>query len=252
MKTNLQLPARMELIAKLVKGNTAADIGTDHGFVPIHLYLSGKCSRVILADINEGPLEKAKENLALYQVPQEAAELRLGSGLEVLKPYEADSVIIAGMGGELICDILGKEPFKTETIPQFVLQPRTRESVLRRWLLDNGFYITDERLVEERGRICQIIVCEPAVRASETTAILAERIHDDFEMEYPPFWFLREEERPILQKFAVRELARLAGRLDDLERSQDPQAVQKQKELIQSYKARLEGIFAEIFPKGLE
>ncbi|MCF0150244.1 MAG: SAM-dependent methyltransferase [Firmicutes bacterium] len=250
MKTDILLSPRLELIAQLVKGNIAADIGTDHGFVPIRLLLSGKCQQVILADINEGPLQKAKENLQAYSISPDMAPLRLGSGLQVLSPYEADTVIIAGMGGELIAEILAEEPAKNETFARFILQPRTKEAVLRRWLLENGFYITDERLVEERDRICQVLVAEPVMRASEEAAICAERIRDGFELQYPPFWFLRESERQVLKRFAQKELKRLENLLCQLQRSSDRDAVADAIRRIRQDLQRLTAILSEIFPNG--
>ncbi len=146
----------------VVKGLPAADVGTDHGYAAITLLRSGLVPKVILTDINEGPLLRAKRSLqACGMDASEDAELRLGPGLCPLAAGEAASVIIAGMGGELIRDILAEDPGKTASFSRFVLQPRTRSGALRRWLFDSGFAVTDERLAMENGRICEIIVAEP-------------------------------------------------------------------------------------------
>ena len=87
-------------------------------------------------------------------------EVRLGSGLEPIERGEADSVVIAGMGGELIRDILAADITKSRSFKRFVFQPRRRAGVLRRYLAENGFYITDERVCVENGHYCQIIAAE--------------------------------------------------------------------------------------------
>lgn len=103
----MKLSDRLQLIADEINiGETMADIGTDHGFLPLYLLDSGKCPHVIMADISPGSLKKAEENCQLYDKTREY-DLRLGNGIDVLADGEVDVVAIAGMGGLLICDILG-------------------------------------------------------------------------------------------------------------------------------------------------
>ncbi len=155
----MKLSERMRKIACLVRGGSCADIGTDHGHIPIWLSLEGRCGKLILTDIAEGPLQKARENIA--GLGANLSDLRLGAGLEPLEAGEAETVIIAGMGGELIASILEKDPVKTFSFSRFVLQPRSREAALRMRLEKMGLPVTGEYLVREGRRICQIIVCEP-------------------------------------------------------------------------------------------
>ncbi|MBQ9931053.1 MAG: SAM-dependent methyltransferase [Firmicutes bacterium] len=138
-----------------------ADVGTDHGFLPLFLWQKGICPHVILCDVNEGPLAKAKGNLEKL-VPGEAFDLRLGSGLEPFGPEEADTVVIAGMGGLLIADILDHDLEKTRNFKKLILQPRNAQDKLRQYLWEKGLPITAEKLVREGRYICEILVVEPA------------------------------------------------------------------------------------------
>jgi len=153
-----KLTDRLQLMAdNITKGQTMADIGTDHGFLPLYLYENGICPKVILADVSAGSLDKAKENCG----ENEAFDYRLGDGLKVLEYGEVDAVAIAGMGGRLMCKILGVDIQKIKSYKKFILQPRNGQGELRKWLIDNGFYITRELLVREGKFICEIIVAEP-------------------------------------------------------------------------------------------
>lgn len=105
----MKLTPRLQKIADEIKpGETMADIGTDHGFLPLFLWEQGISPQVIMADISKGSLDKAAENCRLL-APDTDFDLRLGSGLEVLAPAEVDTVVMAGIGGNLICELLGKD-----------------------------------------------------------------------------------------------------------------------------------------------
>ena len=152
----------MKTLASFVlPGEKVADIGTDHGFVPIDLLAENIVPFAILTDINEGPLEKAKNNLDRICILPEFYELRKGDGLEPLNNGEVSSVIIAGMGGETIVDILSWDITKSRSYKRLILQPRKRAWELREWLYNNGFIIENEKLVLEDEKICEIIVAKP-------------------------------------------------------------------------------------------
>lgn len=158
----VKLSARLQKIADFIEpGESVADIGTDHGFLPAALWESGKSPRVILSDINAGPLKKAKTNLDRY-FPDKKFDLRIGNGIRTLEPAEVDTIVIAGMGGLMIADILGGNLEKSKTYRKLILQPRNAQDKLRRWLLENGFTIRDEALVRERKYLCEIIVAVPS------------------------------------------------------------------------------------------
>ena len=161
-KMELKLTDRMQVIADLVgSGEVAADIGTDHGYIPLWLLMNGRCSDVILADVNQGPLDRAAANAALYLGQDEAdkLDLRLGSGIEVLEKGEADTVMIAGMGGILIRDILSHDIEKTRALKKLILQPRNNSAELRGWIMSalDDFTIVKERVVKEGKKYSEIL-----------------------------------------------------------------------------------------------
>lgn len=161
----IKLSDRLQMIADLIeKGQTVADIGTDHGFLPMFLWESKKSPKVILADISKGSLQKAIDNVYMQDYNEETIkkyfDFRLGNGIQVLENGEVDTVVIAGMGGILMTEILGDNIEKTKSIKKFILQPRNGQGKLRWWLLNNGFTILDEKLVREGKFICEIIFVE--------------------------------------------------------------------------------------------
>ena len=138
----------MQTIADMVtEGGSAADIGTDHGYIPAYLVETGICPKVILTDIAEDPLERAKRYFGKKGLE---GDFRLGAGLEVIEPSEVSTVIIAGMGGETIIDILGKDLEKSHSFKRLVLQPRTFAGKLRVWLSENGFRFCGYALCREK------------------------------------------------------------------------------------------------------
>jgi tRNA (adenine22-N1)-methyltransferase len=145
---------RIRKIASYVSaGESVADIGSDHGYLPIWLVREDVCSRVIITDVAEGPLAIARANVRSYGL----TDCRLGDGLAPLAPGEVDAVVIAGMGGETMRDILGADPAKTASFAKFILQPRTKADLLRAWLTER-YEIAAEDMARERGRPCPIIV----------------------------------------------------------------------------------------------
>jgi len=157
----IKLSDRLEMIANLIDENeTMADIGTDHGFLPVSLWERGICKKIILSDVNKGPLEKASDNIKATN-PGVEFDLRLGNGLETILLGEVSTLVIAGMGGVLITEILEADLKKSKSFKKIILQPRNGQSKLRYWLLANGFIIIKEELVKEGIYICEVIVTEP-------------------------------------------------------------------------------------------
>lgn len=162
----VKLSDRLAVIAgDIHTGETVADIGTDHGLLPIFLWENRISPKVVLIDINEGPLEKAKENIRKH-LPGQELDMRLGSGIEPLREREVDTVVIAGMGGLLMADILSVDLKKSKSFSKYILQPRNAPDKLRKWLLTNGFMIEKEHLVQEGRFLCEVIT----VRASDADA----------------------------------------------------------------------------------
>ena len=162
------LSERMQAIEDMVlPGLPVADIGTDHGLIPADILLKGICPFAVLTDINPGPLEKCRENLGSFGVDPSMYSIIQGDGLDPVGDGGFGTVIIAGMGGELIISMFeytGWSVSRPEGVPvadRFVLQPRTHSDDLRAYLTEDGFRLCDYRLAKERGRICEIYAVEP-------------------------------------------------------------------------------------------
>lgn len=140
-----------------------ADIGTDHAYLPIYLAESGHIGKIIATDITDGPISKARANIKAHNL-KGRIELRQGDGLSPILPGEADAVIIAGMGGKLICDILDKANWVINQDITLILQPMTMAHAVRRFLAESGFRIDGEVAICEGFRIYTVI---RAVRGSE-------------------------------------------------------------------------------------
>lgn len=150
----MELKGRLKLIADLTpKCNIVCDIGTDHAYIPIYLVMNKKCQRALACDVRKGPIGFAEKNIAEYGLSQYIST-RIGYGLEPLEDNEVDVVVIAGMGGLLIKEILEKGFGKAKRANALIIQPMNAIELVRRWLCENGFDIFDERLAkEEEDRI---------------------------------------------------------------------------------------------------
>jgi tRNA (adenine22-N1)-methyltransferase len=156
----MKLTPRLQTIADLIEpGSVIGDVGTDHGYLPIYLIEKGICSSAIATDINAGPAENARQAVRGAGL-LENIDIRLGGGLLPYSVGEVDTVIIAGMGGLLIRDILIERPEMTQSVKRFILQPMVAQDELRRWLCQNHFKITNEMLSVEGQRIYEVMVVE--------------------------------------------------------------------------------------------
>lgn len=141
------------------EGKRFADIGTDHAYLPIYLMGINKISFAVAADINKGPLDKAKENIEKYGY-NDSIKTVLCDGLKKVSPEEVDDIAIFGMGGELIVKIIDEAPWLKDSSKRLILQPMTHPEKLREYLCTNGFTIVDESLSYDRGKIYQTICAE--------------------------------------------------------------------------------------------
>lgn len=141
---------RLLCAASMVRrGGTLADIGTDHAHLPVWLIQNGVCEKAIAADIGEGPAAAARRTVQEAGLA-DCIEVRVGDGLSVLRSDEATEIVIAGMGGETIIDILSAAPWlKDGADRRLVLQPMTKTVELRAWLYQNGFSIAEEHLIKD-------------------------------------------------------------------------------------------------------
>lgn len=141
MNSKINLDSRLLMCADFVRKDAKlADIGTDHAYLPLWLCLSGKCPSAIAADINPEPLSRGESAIKNANA-ENLVKTRLSNGLEKIASDEADDVVIAGMGGELISTILENCPYSKNPEKHFILQPMTKSEVLIKYLCDNGFEI---------------------------------------------------------------------------------------------------------------
>lgn len=145
----IKLSPRLEAIVRLVPGfGGVADVGTDHGYIPVRLSLRGHVGGLFATDINEGPLEHARQTASEYGLDGKIS-FHLCDGLRTLDSDGIYTVIIAGMGGETIASILSAAPWTKLDGRLLILQPMSKASFLRSWLYENGYKVLSEHLVED-------------------------------------------------------------------------------------------------------
>ena len=163
----IKLTPRLQAAASLVRsGAAAADIGTDHAYLPAYLCQTGKIPRAIATDVRKGPLENAAKTLEEHGL-SDRVSLRLSDGLESFGPDEVNEILICGMGGILIADILSRAAWLCEKDVHLVLQPMSHPQFVRAFLCEKGFYIDRELYVREGRRV---YLCLSAVYTGVNTA----------------------------------------------------------------------------------
>lgn len=159
--TNLpKLDSRLQTaVIYLRKGTVMYDVGTDHAYLPIYSVAMGISSSAVASDINEGPTERARANVASYGMSDRITVLR-SDGLSGAEKFAPSDIVIFGMGGELIADIIEKAPYVKNEKIRLILQPMTCSDILRDFLAENGFAIKSETLSEDTGKIYVTICTE--------------------------------------------------------------------------------------------
>ncbi len=151
------LTPRLRCVASFAEeGCRLADVGTDHAYIPIWLVQKGIAKSAIAMDINKGPLTRADENIKRFSL-EDKVSTRLSNGLEKLCPGEADTVVIAGMGGMLINEILDAAKHVYSSVRRYILQPMTAVEETRTFLAENGFAIESEQLAQEDEKVYCIL-----------------------------------------------------------------------------------------------
>lgn len=145
----------LKIASFIKKGERVADIGTDHGYLPIYLRKEGISPAVLACDIKESPLAVAKKNVALSNT--DGIDFRLCDGLSGIAAEEVDAIIIAGMGGELICEIIKACPWAKGSRKHFILQPMNSPEAVREFLYKNGYKITAESATTDAGRVYTVL-----------------------------------------------------------------------------------------------
>ncbi|MCR1971564.1 class I SAM-dependent methyltransferase [Clostridium cochlearium] len=186
----MDISLRLKSIASMVdRCDVCVDIGTDHGYIPIYLIDNHICNRVIATDINKEPLNRAKENVTKRRY-SDKVDFRLGSGLNTIDKNEADVAIIAGMGGNLIKEIIGENIEKFKSFKYLIVQPVQNVDVLRKYIYSKGFDIIEEKICIEDDKFYEII------KIKYNSVIIEE---EDIFYEVSKYLYERKDEK--LKKF---------------------------------------------------
>lgn len=198
----MQLSRRLQRVAaNVLSGGVVADIGCDHGFTSIYLVSGGQAASAIAMDINPGPLQRATEHVQSYGM-QNQIQIRLSDGTQALRPGEADTILISGMGGGLIERILRQNPDVTGSARELVLSPQSEIFRVRKTLHDMGFQIASEEMISDMGKYYVIIRAVPGKE---------NYFRED---EYIYGKYLIDQRNPLLQEFLEKELVRICGILE--------------------------------------
>lgn len=218
----MELSKRLKFIVNHIdKVISLSDIGTDHGYIPLYALRTGLCERAIASDINKEPLDKARLN-ALLEGMGDELEFRLGSGLEPLKEGEVQAVIIAGMGANLIKDILEKDIEKVDNLDYLILQPAQNPKFLREYLYTSGYEIIEEDLCKDSGKYYELFKVKR--KALESTIL------DDIYYEISPKLLMSKH--PLMKEYLQSKLDIYNKILDDLSKDVDSEAaVNKKREI---------------------
>lgn len=209
----MQLSDRLKLVADFVtEGYKMADIGTDHGYIPIELVERGIVPSAIAMDINRGPLSRAEEHIRAKGLADKI-ETRLSDGLEKLNSGEADSVVIAGMGGALTVKILREGRGILDSVKELILSPHTEVFQVREYLIKNRFNIVREAMVYDMGKYYTVI------KAVHTDDVHIKDEYDRDRNNYIYGKLLPEEKSPIFLEYLRCEISKQKEILKNMEKS---------------------------------
>nr|WP_094234282.1 class I SAM-dependent methyltransferase [Mogibacterium pumilum]ASS38047.1 hypothetical protein AXF17_06165 [Mogibacterium pumilum] len=183
----MKISDRIKVICDAVTpGETIADIGTDHAYVPLILYKRNISPDVIMCDISADSLSKARESFTAAEITMPESSFRIGDGLDVIDKGEVDALIIAGLGGVTIVDILSNDIDKLQSFKKLILQPRNNSGPLRSFLYRYGFDITDNKLVKEGKFSCEVIVAVKTsnINSENSSSYVRELPYEDTDIRW--------------------------------------------------------------------
>lgn len=231
----MKLSNRLQLILDHIPhGSRLADIGSDHALLPTAAVESGTCVSAIAGEVNSGPFQAAVKQVREAGLTQTVA-VRLGDGLEVLKPGEVDVITISGMGGGLIASILDRGMEKLTGVSRLVLQPNVGEDILRKWLLAHQWVLINEHILEEDGKIYEVLIAEPAEQTGleMTNETLYKEYTLDGGIVLSTDWLLRfgpwliQRPTSVFHSKWKSEIQKLNGILRSLSKSEQASAEEK-------------------------
>ncbi|MCR5302662.1 MAG: class I SAM-dependent methyltransferase [Lachnospiraceae bacterium] len=203
------LSERLSAVAEMITpGLAVADIGCDHAYLSIYLARENISPRIIACDINSGPVMRARENIGDVEL-DDRIEVRQGDGLAVIDPGEAESVVIAGMGGKLMARIIEEGAAILKEARELIMEPQSEVGYLRHFLQDSGYRIISENMVTEEGKFYPIL----------------KAVHGQMNWESEVYFrygkILLREENPVLHEFLIVEKNYLSGLLKELSEKED-------------------------------
>lgn len=215
-----QLSKRLTAVAAMVSsGSRLADIGTDHAYVPIRLVQEGRIPGALAMDVKDGPLARAREHIR-EQGLEQYIQTRKSDGLVALQPGEADTVLMAGMGGLLMIRILEAGHCHWQQVPEWILQPQSKVGEVRRFVREAGFTIEDEDFVEEDGKYYPMMrLIGPGAEqktgscdagSSGNAGINVGTAESWSQVEYAFGKLLLQRHDPVLREFLLKEKAKYA------------------------------------------
>lgn len=240
---DMKLSRRLEMIMELIPEHSRlADIGSDHALLPVAAVQSGRVVQAVAGEVNQGPFKAAAKQVAEAGLQGQIA-VRRGDGLAVIEAGEVDVITIAGMGGSLIASILDNGLDKLRDVQLLIMQPNVGEDILRRWLMEHGWLLTSEKILEEDGKIYEILTAVPEL---EDERISSRMLYE--EQEWPVSngkgtftvtselllrmgpWLLKEPTSVLRDKWNS-ELDKLHGILESLSASKQESAEVKSRQL---------------------
>ena len=196
----MELSKRLQAVADLVtEGASVADIGTDHGYIPIYLIEHHIAEKVIALDINRGPLERARMHIVGHGL-KEKIETRLSDGLEKVLPGEVDTMIAAGMGGGLVIKILMEGRTVADALDTMILQPQSEIAQVRAYLRTHGFRILEEEMILEDGKYYPMMKVVQETASDQREETVQVQVEDAFGP------VLLQKKHPVLKEWLQREL----------------------------------------------
>ena len=221
----IHLSKRLTALANMVTdGNRLADIGTDHGYIPIYLCQTGKIPYALAMDIGKGPLQQAQTHIAEHGL-SEQIKTRLSDGMAALQFGEADTILIAGMGGGLVMKILSEGAEKLTGKEELILQPQSEIALVREFLRVRNFQILNEDMILEDGKYYPMMKVSQQ-KAAEQTKILPQEVADAFGP------VLLQKRHPVLKEWLERELRTTNSVIEQLSAQPDHERIRNRMQQV--------------------